>query len=113
MKKRTSKFAIAAFGAALALAAVSCEPEKNARLIVRNELDIDIVALSLTGEESTGDLLDGKVIEDGESDFEVQIRVAPGTYQWHAASSNALAPPVDGSSEIELRPGPNHVVLSP
>ena len=111
MKKCTLNFLLAAAAAAALLAARGCDDEENARLLVRNELGDDIGALGLSGDGSTGNLLDGSEIEDGENEFHVPVAVAPGTYTWHAVTASELALTYDGDAEIELFPGPNHVVL--
>lgn len=112
MEKCTAKHALAAAVAAALLAAWGCDGEENARLIVRNELGDDIAVLSLSGAGTTGNLLDGEVIEDGDGEFDVPIPVEPGTYRWHAVTASALGLEYDGDSDIELYPGPNHVVLA-
>ena len=111
MKKCTAIIASAALCAALALALGGCDPDEDARLIVRNDLGGAVARLTLSGDETTGDLLAGAVIEDGADGYNVPRAVTPGKYRWHAVTASALALTYDGATEIELFPGPNHIVL--
>ena len=111
MKKRNVKPWVAAAIAALLLGAAGCEPEKNAKLVVRNDLGFDIAELSLTGDADTGDLLGGQVILK-DADATVPKEVAPGMYTWHVLYSNAPKQSDQGSQEFELFPGKNNLVLS-
>ena len=111
MKKRNVKLSVAASVAALLLGAVSCEPEKNAELIVRNELGFDVAELALTGDEDTGDLLGGAILPKDTESMVVPKEVAPGMYKWNVVYSNAPKQSDQGSQEFELYPGQNHLVL--
>jgi hypothetical protein len=112
MKKRTVIVAIAF--AALSLGAASCEPEENAKIVVKNDLGFDVVELSLTGDADTGNLLGGSVPTIAKDQVaSVPTEVAPGNYTWHVLyASGNLKPGDDGTEEFELFPGLNHVVLS-
>jgi len=123
MKKCIFIMAFAALGAALACAATACEPEENARLIVCNRFEEDIASLWLSGDETTGNLIMNNLeIVAGDADgcdefgefeeFSDFIAVAPGRYKWHvAAAADVGAFTYDGAEEIELYPGPNHIVI--
>jgi hypothetical protein len=113
MKKRNVTMSVAALVAALLLGASSgCEPEKNAQLVVRNDLGFDVAELSLTGDGDTGNLLGGQIIPKDADTFSVPQEVAPGNYTWHVVYSNAPKQSDQGSTEFELFPGPNNLVLA-
>ena len=108
MKKSITTLLNAAVFAALTLAAAACEPEANAKLVVKNDLGFDVSELSLTGDFDTGNLLDGATIQSGAVDFLVAKEVQPGVYKWHVSGPKASD---DGAEEFELFPGPNHLTL--
>jgi hypothetical protein len=112
MKKRNVKPWVAVAIAALLLFATGCDEEKNAQLIVRNDLGFDISELSLTGDGDTGNLLGGAIIPTDTESFSVPEEVAPGTYTWHVLYSNSPKQSDQGSQEFELFPGKNHLVLT-
>jgi hypothetical protein len=123
MKKCTSIIAFSALCAALACAATACEPEENAQLIVCNRFEDDIAALWLTGDETTGNLIEsGLEIEAGDADgcdeygefeeFTDLLTVAPGKYEWHVAMAASVGDfTYDGGEEIKLYPGRNYFVI--
>ena len=111
MKK--SMVIVAIVFAALSLGAVSCEPEENAKIVVRNDLGFDILELSLTGDADTGNLLGGTVPTIAKDQIAtVPTEVEPGNYTWHVTYANAPIAGDQGTEEFELFPGLNHVVLS-
>jgi hypothetical protein len=113
MTKRTLILSVvAACAAALLGTAAGCEPEKNAQLIVRNELGFDIAELSLAGDGDTGDLLGGQLIPADADSASVPKAVAPGTYTWRVVYANAPKQSDQGSEEFELFPGENHLILA-
>jgi len=113
MKKRTVILSIVLAFVALSLGAAGCEPEKNAKIIVKNDLGFDVVELSLTGDGDTGDLLGGVPIPKDAVGASVAEEVAPGNYTWHVLyPSGTLKQGDDGTEELELFPGVNHIVLS-
>jgi len=117
MKKSNPAPLVALGFAAVLLCAAACEPEPNARLIVKNELGFTIAQLSLTGDADTGDLLGGKTIApiSGVSDtgHPLPEEVVPGHYVWHVVFVEGTPmQKTDGSEEFELFPGDNHLVLT-
>jgi len=113
MEKRNVKPWVAVAVAALLLFATGCDPEKNAQLTVRNELGFDVSSLSLTGDGDTGNLLNkDQIIAKDADNFTVPTEVAPGMYTWHVVYTNAPKQGDQGSEELELFPGKNHLVLS-
>jgi len=113
MKKRTGILSIALAFAALSFGAASCEPEENAKILVKNDLGFDIVELSLTGDEDTGNLLGVDPILKDAVGASVAKEVVPGNYTWHVLyASGTIKPGDDGTEEFELFPGLNHIVLS-
>jgi hypothetical protein len=93
---------------ALVVPVGSCEPEGDlARLNVYNSLDVEIVELSLSGEENTGNLLSGG-LEAGASKNDV-AELSPGVYTWRAKDKEDDEH--EGDSPFELFPGRNNLVI--
>jgi hypothetical protein len=74
---------------------------------VFNSLNTDVVELTLSGEENTGNLLSGS-IEAGESKSDV-AQLLPGVYTWTARDKKDKNHKSDGP--VELFPGRNNLVI--
>ena len=96
------------------LSMLGCEEDKNASLIVRNEMGFAVSHFSLDGFNGGDNLLpSGTILQDSGDPFEIPVDIAPGEYSWHVEySEGMMSDGEDGPTKAELFPGPNHLVLS-
>jgi hypothetical protein len=96
------------------LFAAACDNSEPAELVVYNATPNQVTSLTLSGPETTGNILDGPVESDTVAALSAEVE--PGTYTWRIeyGGGAGLATFYDSAEwdiEIELFPGRNTLRL--